>query len=65
MRTNTTTTTGKEVSVKYETAKFALGVGVSMAAFIGFWGVISLVSALASTGPVGLVKAYFGAVFGM
>ncbi len=65
MRTNTTITTGKEVSVKYETAKFALGVGMSMAAFVGLWGVGSLVSALAGNGPVGLIKAYFGAVFGM
>lgn len=65
MRTNTITTTGKEVSIKYETAKFALGIGVSMAAFVGLWGGISLVSALAGTGPVGLVKGYIGAVIGI
>ena len=65
MKSKTTTTTGTQVSVTHETAKFALGVGVTMAVVIGIWGVASLVSALFSNGPGGLVKSYFGAVFGM
>ncbi len=64
MNTNTTTTTTTQVDTTYETSKFALGVGLSMAALVGLWGVASLVSALVSNGPVGLVKSYVTAVLG-
>jgi len=65
MTTNTNTTTKNQVDASYETSKFALGVGISMAALVGLWGAASLISALASNGPVGLVKAYVTAVIGM
>lgn len=65
MNTNTNTTTRTHVDAGYETSKFALGVGLSMAALVGLWGVASLVSALTSNGPVSLVKSYLTAVTGM
>jgi len=63
MNTNTTTMT-TQTDATYETSKFALGVGLSMAALVGLWGLASLVSALASNGPAGLVKSYMTAVIG-
>ncbi len=63
MNTNTTTMT-TQVDAAYETSKFALGVGLSMAALVGLWGAASLISALASNGPAGLVKSYLTAVIG-
>ncbi len=63
MNTNTTTMT-TQVDATYETSKFALGVGLSMAALVGLWGAASLISALASNGPAGLVKSYLTAVIG-
>jgi len=65
MTTNTNTTTRNNVDAGYETSKFALGVGIAMAALVGLWGTASLVSALVTNGPVGLVKAYVSAVVGM
>ena len=65
MNTNTNTTTKTQVDASYETSKFALGVGLSMASLVGLWGVASLVSALASNGPAGLVKSYLTAVIGV
>ncbi len=64
MTANTQTTTKNNVDTGYETSKFALGVGISMAALVGFWGTACLVSALMSNGPLGLVKNYFTAVLG-
>ncbi len=63
MNTNTTTMT-TQIDTTYETSKFALGVGLSMAALVGLWGAASLISALASNGPAGLVKSYLTAVIG-
>ena len=65
MTTNTNTTTRNNIDAGYETSKFALGTGIAMAAMVGLWGAASLVSALATNGPVGLVKAYVSAVVGM
>ncbi len=65
MNTNTNNAKGTEVDAAYETSKFALGVGITMAALVGIWGVASLVSALTSNGPVNLVKSYFTAVIGL
>jgi len=65
MTTNTNTANRTQVDAGYETSKFALGVGFSMAALVGLWGVASLVSALAGNGPVSLVKSYVTAVIGM
>lgn len=65
MNTNTTTTTGTHIDATYETSKFALGVGLSAAAMLGVWGLVSLVSALLMNGPANLVKSYLTAVTGM
>ena len=65
MNTNINTANGTRVDATYETSKFALGVGLSMATLVGLWGVASLVSALASNGPIGLVKSLITAITGM
>ena len=65
MNTNTNTAQRTQIDAGYETSKFALGVGLSMAALVGIWGAASLISALASNGPVTLVKGLFTAVTGM
>ncbi len=64
MTANTHTITKNNVDTGYETSKFALGLGMSMAALVGLWGTACLVSALISTGPLSLVKIYFTAVLG-
>ena len=64
MTANTHTTIKNNVDAGYETSKFALGLGMSMAALVGLWGTACLVSALASNGPVTLIKSYFTAMLG-
>lgn len=53
-----------QVDSGYETSKFALGVGMIMAALVGIWGSACLISALAGTGPINLIKSYFTAILG-
>ena len=65
MNTNTNTTTRTQVDAGYETSKFALGVGITMAVLVGLWGTVCLVNALATTGPLNLIKNYFTAVLGL
>lgn len=65
MNTNTNTAQRTQIDVGYETSKFALGVGFSMAALVGIWGAASIISALASNGPVTLARSLFTAVTGM
>lgn len=62
--TNTNTSVQTQVDASYEVSKFALGVGLSMAALVGLWGAASLVSALASNGPVQLAKGLLTALVG-
>lgn len=64
MTTNTNTTTRNNVDARYETSKFVLGVGITLAALIGLWGTVCLVSALMGNGPANLVKSYFSALLG-
>ena len=64
MTANTHTITKNNVEAGYETSKFALGLGMSMAALVGLWGTACLVSALMSNGPLSLVKGYLTAVLG-
>ena len=65
MTTTTHTTTAKNnVDAGYEASKFALGLGMAMAALIGLWGTACLVSALMSNGPLNLAKSYITAVIG-
>ena len=64
MTANTHTITKTQVDVGYEASKFALGTGMVMAALVGLWGTACLVSALASIGPMNVVKGYFTALIG-
>ncbi len=64
MTTNTQTTTLNQVEAGYETSKFALGVGMTMAAFVGLWGATCLASALVSAGPLNVLKGYVTAMLG-
>lgn len=64
MITDTQTTIKTQEDANYETSKFALGVGIIMAALIGIWGTVCLVNALSSVGPLNILKDYFTAVIG-
>ncbi|MBU0943604.1 MAG: hypothetical protein KJ804_16755 [Proteobacteria bacterium] len=64
MATHTQTTTRTQEDTGYETSKFALGVGISMAALVGLWGMTCLISALANVGTVNVLKNYFVAISG-
>ena len=62
--TNTNTTTRTQVEAGYETSKFALGAGMTMAALVGIWGFACLASAMISMGPLNVVQGYVTAVLG-
>ena len=62
--TNTNTTTTTQIEAGYETSKFALGTGMTMAALVGIWGFACLASAMVSMGPLNVVKGYLTAVIG-
>jgi hypothetical protein len=64
MTANTNTTTRTQTEVGYETSRFAFGTGIVMAALVGLWGGICLVSALVSVGPLNVVTSYFSAILG-
>ena len=64
MTTNTNTTTRTQVEAGYETSKFALGAGMTMAALVGIWGFVCLATAMVSVGPMSLVKGFLTAVIG-
>ncbi len=64
MTTNTNTTTSTQIEAGYETSKFALGAGMTMAALVGIWGFACLASAMISVGPLNVVKGYLTAVIG-
>jgi hypothetical protein len=64
MTTNTQTTTNTQIDAGYETSKFALGLGITLAALVGIWGTVCLASALISMGPLNVVKGYIAAVIG-
>ena len=64
MTTTTNTTTNTQIDAGYETSKFALGAGMTMAALVGIWGFACLASAMMSMGPMNVVKGYLTAVVG-
>lgn len=64
MTTNTHTTTRDQVEAGYETSKFALGLGMTMAALIGIWGTACLASAMISMGPLNVAQGYITALIG-
>ena len=64
MTTTTNTTTNTQVEAGYETSKFALGAGMTMAALVGIWGFACIASAMMSMGPMNVVKGYLTAIVG-
>lgn len=64
MAAKTKITDQKLADVGLETSKFALGTGMVLAALVGIWGVICLISSFMSVGPLNVFKGYFTALFG-
>jgi hypothetical protein len=64
MRTNTLTNKETNIDVGYETSKFVLVTGITMAALIGIWACVSMISCLVSNGVDGVVKGFITAVTG-
>ena len=62
--TNTATQTNS-TEVNYEISKFALNIGIGMAALIGIWGAACLIGDLADSGISGLAKGLMTAVTGV
>ena len=62
----TTTLTKQEAKINrgYETSKFALATGFSMAALVGIWACACMISALVNGGLGGVVKGFITAVTG-
>ncbi len=56
--------TENQVDVADETSKFALGVGGTVAALVGLWGMTCLASALVSAGFLNVLQSYFVAIIG-
>ncbi len=65
MRSNTLVTRETNVSTGYETAKFAMGTGITMAALIGIWACACMISALSNGRIGGIVKEFITAVTGV
>jgi hypothetical protein len=64
MTTNTKTTAKTPIEAGYETSKFALGLGITIAALVAVWGTVCLASAMISMGPLNVVKGYIAALIG-
>lgn len=64
MKTHINAANDNQVDAGYETSKFALGVGITMAVLVGLWGTACLVNALVGTGFLNLIKNYFTAILG-
>ena len=60
VRTNKET----EINASYETSKFAMTVGMTMAAIVGIWGCACMISGVLDGGLGGLVKGLIGAITG-
>jgi hypothetical protein len=53
-----------EINAGYETSKFALAVGMTMAGFVGLWGCACMISGLMNGGLGGIVKGLMTAITG-
>ncbi|MBV5307443.1 MAG: hypothetical protein J0652_12200 [Desulfobulbaceae bacterium] len=66
MRTNTQVIQETQVNTGYETSKFALATGITMAALVGIWAVACMISALLHSGGIGgVVQGFITAVTGV
>ncbi len=54
-----------EVDASYETSKFALTVGITMAGLVGLWGCACMISGLMNGGVSGIVKDFVTAITGV
>ena len=64
MNANAITRTEAKAEVGYEASRFALSVGMGMAALIGLWGAACLIGGLATNGIGGMLKGYLTAITG-
>jgi hypothetical protein len=64
MRTNTLTNKETQIDTGYETSKFVLTTGFTMAALIGLWACACIISGLVSGGIGGIIKDFISAVTG-
>ncbi len=53
-----------KIDAGYETSKFALAVGITMAGVVGLWGCACMISGLMSGGLGGLVRGLMTAITG-
>jgi len=53
-----------EIDAGYETSKFALAVGITMAGLVGLWGCACMINGLMNGGLSGIVKGFMTAVTG-
>ncbi len=65
MRANTIVRNESRVDAGYEVSRFALQVGMGMAALVGIWGAVCLIGGLANAGLGGLVKGLVSAIAGV
>jgi hypothetical protein len=64
LATETITRAETGVDVKTEASRFALTVGMGVAAVIGLWGVVCLIGGIWNNGIGGLFNGFRTAVFG-
>lgn len=65
MKTTTVRTNKEaEINASYETSKFAMTVGMTMAALVGIWGCACMISGVLDGGLGGLVKGLVSAITG-
>jgi len=57
-------TAQEQIDGEYEVSRFALNVGMGMAALIGIWGLTCLVGGLTTNGIGGLLRGFWIAVTG-
>ena len=65
MRAHTIVKNETNVDAGYEVSRFALQVGMGMAALVGIWGAACLIGGLANAGLGGLVKGLVSAIVGV
>lgn len=53
-----------EVEASYEISKFALGVGITLAALVGIWGCACMISGLLNNGLGEIMKGLLTAITG-
>jgi len=65
MRANTIVRRETKVDAGYEASRFALNVGMGIAALIGVWGAACLIGGLATNGLGGLLRGFLTAITGV